>query len=152
MSAEPIPEGPAADGTPAAVAAVLARARTRFPRLEAPAAAAAIAGGALLVDIRPEGDRLQDGTIPGAVVVERTVLEWSLAPAGERRLAELRGPHHPVVLLSRDGDASSLAAPALLDVGLTRVTDVIGGFIAWQAAGLPVTEPPRRTVLRFAAV
>jgi rhodanese-related sulfurtransferase len=36
------------------------------------------------------------------------------------------------------GYSSSLAAASLHDLGLKNATDVIGGFDAWVAAGLPI--------------
>jgi len=47
-----------------------------------------------------------------------------------------------VLVLCNEGYASSLAALSLHDLGLHRATDVIGGFQAWAAAGLPVDEIP----------
>ncbi len=39
-----------------------------------------------------------------------------------------------------EGYSSSLAAASLQDLGLRRATDLVGGFQAWRAAGLPVTS------------
>jgi rhodanese-related sulfurtransferase len=100
-------------------------------------AAAAHLDGALLVDIRPIEQRVADGEVPGAIVVERNVLEWRLDPSGQHRLPEFLGASQPVVLLCNEGYATSLAASTLQQLGV-RATDVIGGFQAWRAAGLPV--------------
>ena len=132
--------------------ALLARARARYRRMDARAAAAARADGALLVDIRPEAERAREGTVPGAVVIERNALEWRLAPSGTHRIPELNQADRPVIILCAEGDASSLAVASLLDLGLSRATDVVGGFRAWKDAGLPVRAVPRQTVLTFAAV
>jgi 3-mercaptopyruvate sulfurtransferase SseA len=48
------------------------------------------------------------------------------------------------VLLCNEGYASSLAAVSLHALGLHRATDLVGGFQAWRAAGLPVTAPDGR--------
>lgn len=98
---------------------------------------AARGGDALLVDIRPERQRAREGGIPGALVVERNVLEWRLDPAGEHRLPEATGPDLRVVVVCQEGYASSLAAATLRELGLHRATDLDGGFAAWAAAGLP---------------
>jgi rhodanese-related sulfurtransferase len=93
--------------------------------------------GALLVDIRPHANRLAEGEIPGAVPVERIVLEWRLDPASEHRLPGVT-PDTRIVVLCNDGYASSLAARDLHRLGLPSATDIVGGFRAWAAAGLPV--------------
>jgi len=90
-----------------------------------------VADGALVVDLRPEARRRDEGELPGSVVVERNVLEWRLDPAGDHRLPELAGPDQVVVLVCDDGYASSLAAAILRDLGLHRATDLAGGYRAW---------------------
>ncbi len=94
-----------------------------------------VAAGALVVDIRPAADRARHGELPGALVVERNVLEWRLDPGGDHRLDELEGPDQVVVLVCNEGYASSLAAAVLRDVGLTRATDLDGGYLGWRDAG-----------------
>jgi rhodanese-related sulfurtransferase len=116
---------------------VLARARTRLARLSPAQARAAADDGAVLVDIRPAAQRAAEGEIPGAMLVERNVLEWRFDPASEARLPVARYDL-PVIVVCSEGYTSSLAAAALLDLGLHLATDLAGGFRAWQAAGLPV--------------
>jgi flavin reductase (DIM6/NTAB) family NADH-FMN oxidoreductase RutF/rhodanese-related sulfurtransferase len=120
------------------VDALLAQARARLRRLEPWEAAAALDGWAVLVDIRPAAERAAEGDIPGALVLERNVLEWRFDPNHPDRLPMA---HHGllVIVICSQGTTSSLAAAALLDIGVHRATDVIGGFHAWRAAGLPVT-------------
>jgi len=91
-----------------------------------------VADGALVVDIRPEADRAAEGAMPGAVVVERNVLEWRLAPDGDHRLPEAGDPDRVVVLVCNEGYASTLAAVALRQLGLPRATDLDGGYRAWS--------------------
>jgi rhodanese-related sulfurtransferase len=93
-----------------------------------------VAEGALVVDTRPEAIRRDEGALPGAVVVERNVLEWRLAPDSEHRLPEAGDPEQVVVLVCNDGYASTLAAVALRQLGLRRATDLDGGYRAWKAA------------------
>jgi rhodanese-related sulfurtransferase len=118
----------------------LARARRGLERLSPGEAAAAVESGALLVDIRPIAQRRVDGEIPGAIVLERNVLEWRLDPESEHRIQEVRGPEQMVIVVCDAGYASSLAAASLQAVGLLRATDLDGGFQAWRAAALPVTS------------
>lgn len=118
---------------------LLERVRAGYERIEAvPAHEAVREGEALLVDIRYAALRDRDGTIPGALVVERNELEWRLDPRGSHRLPEATGHDLRVVVICNEGYASSLAAESLHRLGLRRATDLIGGFQAWRAAGLPV--------------
>jgi rhodanese-related sulfurtransferase len=121
-----------------AIDELLAEARRDLARLDPAAAHRAMRRGALLVDTRPVEQRRRDGEIPGALVVDRNVLEWRLDPTCPHRLAQIAGPNKRVVLLCNQGYSSSLAAATLRRLGLRRATDVIGGFEAWAAAGLPV--------------
>src|SRR5689334_16255487 len=101
---------------------------------------AAQCGEALLVDIRYAALRERDGVIPGALVVERNELEWRLDPQGSHRVPEATSHEVRVVVICNEGYASSLAAASLHQLGLARATDLVGGFQAWKAAGLPVTS------------
>ncbi len=126
----------------------LAVIRAGLDRLSPEAAAAAVRdGGALLVDIRYAALRDRDGTIPGAVIVERNELEWRLDPFCDHRVAEATGHDLHVVVVCNEGYASTLAAASLKDLGLHRATDLEGGFQSWRAAGLPVTPPDGRPTL-----
>src|SRR5205085_9403192 len=91
----------------------------------------AMAAGALVVDTRSEAQRLRDGELPGALVVERNVLEWRLDPASPHRLAEAGDRLRKVVVVCDEGYASSLAAASLQDMGLVNATDLEGGYQAW---------------------
>ena len=118
---------------------LLDRARRDLVRVEPEQAAVELAHGALLVDIRPGDQRSDGGEIPGALVIDRNVLEWRLAPDSEWRIDAVAGPETRVIVLCNEGYSSSLAAATLKELGLVNATDVIGGFQAWKAAGLPVT-------------
>ncbi|MET8947271.1 rhodanese-like domain-containing protein [Streptomyces sp. NPDC004542] len=118
---------------------LLERVRTGYRRIEAQQAyEAARAGDALLVDIRYAALRDRDGLIPGALVIERNELEWRLDPRGSHRVPEATGHDLHIVVICNEGYASSLAAVSLHQLGLHRATDLVGGFQAWKAAGLPV--------------
>ncbi|WP_083213429.1 rhodanese-like domain-containing protein [Mycobacterium malmoense] len=109
---------------------VLRSARRRLRRLRAAEVPDALRRGAVLVDIRPQAQRLREGEIPGALVIERNVLEWRCDPTSEARLPEAVGDDVAWVIVCSEGYTSSLAAAALLDIGLHRATDVIGGYHA----------------------
>jgi rhodanese-related sulfurtransferase len=121
---------------------VLARAREGIRRLDPHEVVAAVRGGALLVDTRTDVQRREQGELPGALVIDRTVLEWRLDPACPWRIPEATGYDRQVIVVCRHGFSSSLAAASLRAVGLHRATDLAGGVQAWIAAGLPVTDGP----------
>jgi rhodanese-related sulfurtransferase len=119
----------------------LAVARSGLDRVSARAAAAAHDEGALLVDIRPVHQRTADGEIPGALVIDRNVLEWRLDPASPSRIAEVTGYDQTMIVFCDEGYASSLAAASLQALGLAGATDLVGGYQAWRAADLPTAAP-----------
>ncbi len=128
------------DAVDAGIDELLERVRGGFERVEPrDAYDAVLAGDALLVDIRYAALRERDGLIPGALVIERNELEWRLDPQGSHRAPEATGHDLRVVVICNEGYASSLAAASLHQLGLSRATDMAGGFQAWRAAGLPVT-------------
>ncbi|WP_460458902.1 rhodanese-like domain-containing protein [Angustibacter peucedani] len=127
---------------PPGVDAVLRAARDGVRRLDPHEALAAQSRGALLVDTRTETQRAETGELPGALVIDRTVLEWRLDPASGSRIPEATGYDVEVVVVCRQGYSSSLAAESLRRVGLHRATDLAGGVEAWVAAGLPLTDGP----------
>jgi rhodanese-related sulfurtransferase len=121
---------------------LLDEARGKLRRLTPAEALQASRGGALLVDIRSESQRARDGVIPGSRFVPRNVLEWRLDPASSSREEALARPEAQVVVICDEGYQSSLAAALLHDLGLSRATDMEGGFQAWRSAGLPVEPAP----------
>ncbi len=127
---------------PRGIDEVLAMARSRLRRLSPQRAYTAQQAGAVLVDTRPVAQRQAYGTIPGALVVDRNVLEWRLDPRSESRLPVATRYDLHVVVVCHEGYSSSLAAASLQQLGLYRATDLEGGFLAWLAAGLPVDPWP----------
>jgi rhodanese-related sulfurtransferase len=119
---------------------LLAEARTRIDRVSPADAASEMADGALLVDIRSESQRAQDGAIPGAIYHPRNVLEWRMDPASGASDPAVGGIERRVIVVCNEGYQSSLAAATLREIGFTRAADLAGGFQAWRGAGLPV-EP-----------
>jgi rhodanese-related sulfurtransferase len=126
---------------------MLAAARGRLDRLTPEQAFAEFCTGATMIDIRPAAQRAEQGEIPGSVVIERNHLEWRLDPASDARLPWADGYDLRPIVVCNEGYTSSLAAAALQDLGLGRATDVIGGYRAWQAAGLPTARPEACTAV-----
>jgi rhodanese-related sulfurtransferase len=121
---------------------LLAAARARLVRVEPHELAAAFGAGDLVVDIRPEANRRDEGELPGAVVIDRNVLEWRLDPACAFAIPEARQGRR-VVLVCNEGYASSLAAATLQDLGLASATDLAGGYRAWRVVADGGAAPER---------
>jgi rhodanese-related sulfurtransferase len=119
---------------------MLETARARLDRVSPQRAAELAATGARLVDTRPQWQRDAEGTLPGALVIERNHLEWRLDPTSDARIPEATDRDVTWIVVCSEGYSSSLAAASLQDLGLRNATDLDGGFRAWKAAGLP-TEP-----------
>jgi rhodanese-related sulfurtransferase len=119
------------DSTPTGIATLLDRARAGLDRLSPEQARDAWAAGAVLVDIRPAAQRATHGELPGALVIERNVLEWRLDPTSDAALP-IADHDLQVIVLCQEGYASSLAAATLRELGVHRATDVIGGYAAWR--------------------
>jgi rhodanese-related sulfurtransferase len=116
---------------------LLVEARARLERLDPSAASEAIAGGAVLVDIRSDEQRARDGIVPAAVRIPRNVLEWRCDPSSEYRDERVSDPSRMLIVMCDEGCQSSLAAVVLQELGHAQATDLEGGFQAWRAAGLP---------------
>ena len=121
---------------------LLTRARDGMRRLDPEQTRAAVAAGALLIDTRTDVQRRAQGSLPGAIVIDRTVLEWRLDTASPNRIPEATGHDVTVIVVCRQGYSSSLAAASLRALGLVNATDLAGGVEAWLAAGLPTSTGP----------
>lgn len=108
------------------------RARTGLDRVAAADLDHETAQGALLVDIRPIDQRKRDGELPGALVIDRNVFEWLLAPSSENRVVDVAEDQR-VIVVCNEGFQSSLAAANLQQLGLPGATDLVGGFQALLA-------------------
>ena len=113
---------------------MLEAARRRILRLTPAEAESARSSGAVLVDIRPAAQRDMAGELPGALIIERNVLEWRFDPSSNARLP-IADHDLQVIVVCQEGYTSSLAAASLQDLGLHRATDVIGGYAAWRELG-----------------
>lgn len=110
----------------------LEEARGQLERVEPEDLEDQMAAGALLVDIRPVENRTEEGEIPGAMVIDRLVLEWRLAPSSDHRIVDL-DPGQKVIVFCNEGYSSSLAAATLRQLGVDGATDLVGGYRAWKA-------------------
>ena len=131
-------------GEASAVDLLLAEARADLVRVHAGELDAELAAGALVVDTRPVEQRHRDGGLPGAVVVDRNVLEWRLDPTSPHRIPEATDRDRRVIVVCNEGFSSSLAAATLRQLGLRRATDLVGGFEAWRQVN-PQCAPDRST-------
>ena len=129
------------EGAARSIDEILGEARARLRRLGPVEARAAMASGAVLVDIRSPAQRAAQGVVPGALHIERNVLEWRFDPRSPARLPQA-SYHLRVIVMCVEGYTSSLAAASLQDLGVAGATDLAGGFRAWQRAGLPVVPAP----------
>ena len=111
---------------------LLADARRDLDRVVATSLSAEMAAGALVVDTRPVEQRRRDGELPGAVVIDRNVLEWRLDPTCPHHIPEAADADRRIILVCNEGFSSSLAAATLRQLGLRNATDLEGGFQAWR--------------------
>ncbi len=127
---------------------LLAASRARIDRVEPADVPAAMAAGAVLVDIRTDGQRRASGVVPGSIWYPRNCLEWRCAPGTEHLDPLVARADGFVLLMCRHGYQTSLAAAVLRDLGIVRAGDVVGGFEGWVAAGMPVEpyDPQRHSL------
>ncbi len=118
---------------PPAIDVLLAQARSRLDRVRPERLAEELAAGATLIDIRPIEQRQRDGELPGAIVVDRNVLEWRLDPTSPHRLPIVTDADTRLIIVCNEGYSSSLAAASLQELGLRSATDLVAGFQAWRS-------------------
>jgi len=116
-----------------AIGRLLERCRGDVSRVAAADLGSEAAAGALVVDTRPVEQRHRDGELPGAIVIDRNVLEWRLDPTSPHRIGEASDHDLRVIVVCNEGYSSSLAAHTLRLLGLANATDLEGGFLAWVA-------------------
>jgi rhodanese-related sulfurtransferase len=122
---------------PSAIDKLLAHARSNLDRVHVEHLADEVASGAILIDIRPAEQRQRDGDLPGAIVVDRNVLEWRLDPTSPHRLPIATATDVRYIIVCNEGYSSSLAAATIQVLGLRTATDLVGGFQAWRAWSTP---------------
>jgi len=111
---------------------LLAAARQGLDRVESVNLASEGSQGALVVD-RPADQRNRDGNLPGAVVIDRNVLEWRLDPTSPHRICEMNDSSRRVIIVCNESYSSSLAAATLQSLGVPLATDLVGRFQAWRS-------------------
>ena len=116
-----------------AIDVLLEHARSGLDRVQPERLAEELAGGAILIDIRPVEQRQRDGDLPGAIVIDRNVLEWRLDPTSPHRLPIATDTDVRFIIVCNEGYSSSLAAATLQELGLRLATDLVGGFQAWRS-------------------
>ena len=126
---------------PMTIEQMLEDARERIRRLTPEEAAAAQRSGAVLIDTRDSADRRAEGIIPGSVRAHRNVLEWRADPTAELPDPRIADHSLQLIVVCSGGYSSSLAAASLIDLGFARASDLVGGYRAWKAAGLPTAAP-----------
>jgi len=117
---------------------LFAEACSRIDRLDPSAAYEDAGRGALILDIRADDSRRRDGVVPGALHIPRTVLEWRVDPDSAWHNEDVGDLDTRLIVICEHGNSSALAASTLVELGFSRAADVVGGFAAWQEAGLPV--------------
>ena len=121
---------------------VLAQARRKITRYEPAEALARVEAGSVLVDLRSHDERVRGGVIPGSIHVPRSVLEWRVDDSSGFANPRVAQRGLELVLVCNEGYSSSLAAGELVTLGFSRAADLVGGFQAWRAAGLPTIPAP----------
>src|SRR5210317_316229 len=100
------------------------------------------AGDAILIDIRDIRELQRDGRIDGAFHAPRGMLEFWADPQSPYH-KDIFAQSHDLILFCASSWRSALAAKTLQDMGMTNTYDMDGGFTAWKAAGLPLTDRPQ---------
>ena len=86
----------------------------------------------VFLDVR-DGAEVAKGKIPGAVHISRGVLEFTVDPESALHNPTLASGKH-IVVYCASGGRSALAGKTLLDMGVPRITNMLGGIIAWKEA------------------
>jgi rhodanese-related sulfurtransferase len=124
--------------SPKTAAHLIAEAKARIESLSPSAVAAELEGGdVLLVEIREAEERVQHGSIPGAIQTSRGMLEFYADPTSAYHQPPF-DPGRRIILYCASGGRSALAVAMLKELGYTRVAHLDGGLKAWREAGLTV--------------
>lgn len=94
-----------------------------------PAATHEAAGRVRLIDVREPSELAAEGLIRGSENVPLALVE-AKAPGWNKE--------EEIVLICRSGRRSAVAAELLAGMGFRRVMNMVGGMLAYTAAGLPV--------------
>jgi rhodanese-related sulfurtransferase len=116
----------------AAIDVLLEEVRSGLDRVDPADRASEVTAGAIVIDTRPIEQRQRDGELPGALIIDRNVLEWRLDPTCPHRITEADSANRRMIIVCNEGYSSSLAATSLRQLGIERATDLVGGFQAWK--------------------
>jgi rhodanese-related sulfurtransferase len=90
-----------------------------------------------IVDIRDPRELEHEGTLPGALLAPRGMLEFWVDPASPYFKPVFADESKQFILFCGAGWRSALATKTLQDMGMTNVAHIDGGFAAWKKAGAP---------------
>ncbi len=125
---------------PKSAAQIVAEAKGHVENLNPQQVATELEGAqAILIDLREDDERLQNGAIPNAVRAPRGMLEFWADPTSPYHREEF-DPARRTILYCASGGRSALAADTLQRMGYRNVAHLDGGIKAWKEAGKPVEE------------
>lgn len=110
------------------------------PLITAEEAAARVAAGAVVIDVRSDAGREKDGVIPGSVRGDRTRIDAQFLLDSPEKLAEITEWDQDIVIVCGSIRGSGPVAEQLREKGFTNVAHVDGGFPAWRDAGNPTAQ------------
>jgi rhodanese-related sulfurtransferase len=119
------------------------RARSRVPELTPEEARKHLDDpDTIFIDLRDSAEIAADGTIPGAVHMPRGNLEFWIDPASPY-FKPVFGSGKSFIFFCAAALRSTLAAATAIDMGLPRVSHIVGGFQAWRTSGAPIATTVR---------
>ena len=89
----------------AAIDVLLEEVRSGLDRVDPADLASEVAAGALVIDTRPIEQRQRDGELPGALIIDRNVLEWRLDPTCPHHIAEADSANLRMIIVCDEGTA-----------------------------------------------
>jgi len=93
-----------------------------------------------IVDIRDPRELEKEGTLPGALLAPRGMLEFWVDPASPYFKPVFADESKEFILFCAAGWRSALATKTLRDMGMTNVAHIDGGFTAWKKADAPMVS------------
>ena len=93
-----------------------------------------------IVDIRDPRELEKEGTLPGALLAPRGMLEFWVDPASPYFKPIFTDESKEFILFCGAGWRSALATKTLRDMGMTNVAHIDGGFTAWKKADAPMVS------------
>ncbi len=91
-----------------------------------------------IVDIRDVRELEREGTVPGALLAPRGMLEFWVDPASPYFKPVFGDAGKQFILFCGAGWRSALATKTLQDMGMTNVAHIAGGFAEWKKQGAPL--------------